>query len=59
MRCAFSVPLFLSKKAFDNIEKNNRNLSYAIMKKLAVILSQRLQYMNRKYGMAVGRLQSE
>ena len=51
--------IFLSKKAFENIESNNRNLPYAIMKKLAVILSERLQYMNRKYGMAVGQLQSE
>ena len=51
--------IYFSKKDFEEIENNNRSLSYAIMKKLAVILSERLQYMNRKYGMAVGQLQSE
>ncbi len=51
--------IFLSKNAFDNIEKSNSKLSYAIMKKLAVVLYERLQYMNLKYGMAVGQLQSE
>ena len=51
--------IFLSKEAYEGLAKNDLELSYAIMKKLATILSERLQHMNLKYGMAIGRLQSD
>lgn len=53
------ILIFLSRDAFEELVKNNIWLTYEIMKKLATILSERLQRMNMKYGMAVAQLQSQ
>ncbi len=50
--------IHLSCEAFQCLIENNVKLSFIIMKKLASILSERLRYMNLKYGMSVAQLQT-
>ncbi len=53
------ILIHLSKEAFEDLATNDTALSYAIIKKIAVILAERLQHMNLKYSLAVGQLQSK
>ncbi len=53
------ILIHLSKKSYEDLFKTNIALLFVIMKKIAIILSERLQHMNQKYSLAVGQLQSE